>query len=206
MDLKETVRQILEQFQAIAHQLPQLVIQIDGKQIGAFLDKGNEYKIDDEKLQFIVKEIKNRYHGPVNSQVILNIIEDLEKDYYFNRMEMVFQKSPFSKPVNAVSYTHLDVYKRQPLGIWMAENLEKGKVAVIEGALGRGDSEAYTEGFKEGLSQNPNLEIVTTISAEWNRQKAYEAATNIITAHPDIVGLFVQNEDMTCLLYTSRCV
>ena len=47
------------------------------------------------------------------------------------------------------------------------------------------------------MSQNPNLEIVTTISAEWNRQKAYEAATNIITAHPDIVGLFVQNEDMT---------
>ncbi|QPM68028.1 sugar ABC transporter substrate-binding protein [Atribacter laminatus] len=85
----------------------------------------------------------------------------------------------------------------KPLGIWMAENLEKGKVAVIEGALGRGDAEAYTEGFKEGLSQNPNLEIVTTITAEWNRQKAYEAATNIITAHPDIVGLFVQNEDMT---------
>ncbi|MGI6750378.1 MAG: sugar ABC transporter substrate-binding protein [Atribacter sp.] len=85
----------------------------------------------------------------------------------------------------------------KPLGIWMAENLEKGKVAVIEGALGRGDAEAYTEGFKDGLSQNPNLEIVTTISAEWNRQKAYEAATNIITAHPDIVGLFVQNEDMT---------
>ena len=85
----------------------------------------------------------------------------------------------------------------KPLGIWMAENLEKGKVAVIEGALGRGDAEAYTEGFKDGLSQNPNLEIVTTISAEWNRQKAYEAATNIITAHPDIVGLFVQNEDST---------
>lgn len=85
----------------------------------------------------------------------------------------------------------------KPLGIWMANNLEKGKVAIIEGALGRGDAEAYTEGFKEGLSQNPNLEIVSTISAEWNRQKAYEAATNIITAHPDIVGLFVQNEDMT---------
>ncbi|NLJ37335.1 MAG: sugar ABC transporter substrate-binding protein, partial [Candidatus Atribacteria bacterium] len=62
----------------------------------------------------------------------------------------------------------------KPLGIWMANNLEKGKVAIIEGALGRGDAEAYTEGFKEGLSQNPNLEIVSTISAEWNRQKAYE--------------------------------
>lgn len=38
--------------------------------------------------------------------------------------------------------------------------------------------------------------MVTQISGEWNRQKAYEVATNIITAHPDLVGLFVQNEDM----------
>ncbi len=123
MDLKETVRQILEQFQAIAHQLPQLVIQIDGKQIGAFLDKGNEYKIDDEKLQFIVKEIKNRYHGPVNSQVILNIIEDLEKDYYFNRMEMVFQKSPFSKPVNVFFVLKGDLNAEQQKRVFLATDL-----------------------------------------------------------------------------------
>ncbi|MGC8777826.1 MAG: sugar ABC transporter substrate-binding protein, partial [Candidatus Caldatribacteriaceae bacterium] len=84
----------------------------------------------------------------------------------------------------------------RPLGEWMAENLEKGKVAIIEGTLGRGDAEAYSEGFKEGLAKNPNLTVVTQISAEWNRQKAYEAATNIITAHPDLAGLFVQNEDM----------
>jgi ribose transport system substrate-binding protein len=84
----------------------------------------------------------------------------------------------------------------RPLGEWMAENLSGGKVAIIEGTLGRGDAEAYSEGFKEGLSKNPNLTVVTQVSAEWNRQKAYEAATNIITAHPDLVGLFVQNEDM----------
>ncbi len=100
MDLKEVVRQMLEQFQAIAHQLPQLVIQIDGKQVGAFLDKGSEYKIDDEKRQFIIKEIQNRFHSPVNTQIILDMIEDLEKDYYLNRLERIIQKSPFSKPVN----------------------------------------------------------------------------------------------------------
>ncbi|MGQ9472629.1 MAG: sugar ABC transporter substrate-binding protein [Candidatus Caldatribacteriaceae bacterium] len=84
----------------------------------------------------------------------------------------------------------------RPLGEWMAENLASGKIAIIEGTLGRGDAEAYSEGFKEGLAKNPNLQVVTQVSAEWNRQKAYEAATNIITAHPDLVGLFVQNEDM----------
>jgi len=67
----------------------------------------------------------------------------------------------------------------KPLGIWMAENLEKGKVAVIEGALGRGDSEAYTEGFKEGLSQNPNLEneiidVITQGKSKDNRSLGKE--------------------------------
>ncbi|WP_438317528.1 sugar ABC transporter substrate-binding protein [Candidatus Caldatribacterium sp. SIUC1] len=84
----------------------------------------------------------------------------------------------------------------RPLGEWMAENIPSGKIAIIEGTLGRGDAEAYTEGFLEGLAKNPNLQVVAKVSAEWNRQKAYEAATNIITAHPDIVGMFVQNEDM----------
>ena len=123
MDLKEAVRQILEQFQAIAHQLPQLVIQIDGKQVGAFLNKGNEYKIDDEKLQFIVKEIKNRYHGPVNSQIILNIIEDLEKDYYFNRMEMVFQKSSFHKPVKVFFVWKGHLSEEQKKRVFLATDL-----------------------------------------------------------------------------------
>ena len=85
----------------------------------------------------------------------------------------------------------------RPLGEWMAENIPSGKIAIIEGTLGRGDAEAYTEGFLEGLAKNPNLQVVAKVSAEWNRQKAYEAAMNIITAHPDIVGMFVQNEDMT---------
>ncbi len=123
MDLKETVRQILERFQAIAYQLPQLVIQIDGKQVGAFLDKGSEYKIDDEKLQFIVKEIKNRYQRPVNNQVILNMIEDLEKDYYFNRMEAVIQKSPFHKPVNVFFVWKGHLSKEQQKRVLLATNL-----------------------------------------------------------------------------------
>ncbi|NLJ48833.1 MAG: hypothetical protein GX428_04485 [Candidatus Atribacteria bacterium] len=123
MDLKETVRQILERFQAIGHQLPQFVIQIDGKQVGAFFDKGNEYKIDDEKLQFIIKEIKNRYQRPVNNQVILNMIEDLEKDYYFNRLEAVIQKSPFSKPINVFFVWKGHLSKEQQKRVFFATDL-----------------------------------------------------------------------------------
>jgi len=84
----------------------------------------------------------------------------------------------------------------RPLGEYMATHVPGGKVAIIEGALGRGDAEAYSKGFKEGLKSNPQLEVVSQIAADWNRQKAYEAASAVITAHPDLVGMFVQNEDM----------
>jgi len=82
------------------------------------------------------------------------------------------------------------------LGEWTAVTVNEGKVAVIQGALGRGDAEAYTEGFVEGLSANPDLEVVAKPAADWNRQKAADATSDIINAHPDLQVLFVQNEDM----------
>jgi len=100
MDIEETVRQILGQFQAIAHELPQLVVQIDGKQVGAFLANGKEYKIDDEKRQKIIRKIQNQFRTPINSQLIMLLIDDLEKDFYLNRMEKIIQKNGYDLPVN----------------------------------------------------------------------------------------------------------
>jgi len=81
-------------------------------------------------------------------------------------------------------------------GEWLAANVPSGKVAIIQGQLGRGDAEAYTASFKEGLSANPDLEIVGEPSAEWARDKALTAMQDLLTAHPDLAGAFVHNEDM----------
>jgi ABC-type sugar transport system substrate-binding protein len=78
----------------------------------------------------------------------------------------------------------------------MAKNLDSGKVAIIEGQLGRGDAEAYTQGFMAGLKNNPKLQVVAKSPGDWNRQKAHDIASSFITAHPDLKGLFVANEDM----------
>ncbi|MEJ2288335.1 MAG: sugar ABC transporter substrate-binding protein [Deinococcales bacterium] len=83
-----------------------------------------------------------------------------------------------------------------PLGEWMASNVASGKIAIITGKLGRGDAEAYSEGFKKGLAANPDLTIVSEVPGDWNRQMAFDATQQILTAHPDLAGLFVQNEDM----------
>jgi len=123
MDLKETVRQILEQFQVIAHQLPQLVVQIDGKQVGIFLDKGKEYKMDDEKRLMIIKKIQNKYKIPINTQQALRLIEDLEKDYYLNRLEKTIRKSAFSSPVHVFFVWKGHLTEEQQKRVYLATEL-----------------------------------------------------------------------------------
>lgn len=81
-------------------------------------------------------------------------------------------------------------------GQWTAENVPSGEVAIIQGLLGRGDAEAYTEGFKKGLQQNASLQVVATVAADWDRGKAQAAMADILTAHPDLKAVFVMNEDM----------
>jgi ABC-type sugar transport system substrate-binding protein len=81
-------------------------------------------------------------------------------------------------------------------GEWLAANVPSGKIAIIQGALGRGDAEAYTQSFKEALAANPDLEIVGEPAGDWARDTALAAMQDLLTAHPDLAGVFVQNEDM----------
>jgi len=82
------------------------------------------------------------------------------------------------------------------VGIWMSKNLSSGKVAIITGLLGRGDAETYAQGFKDGVSSNSGISVVAQLPGDWNRQKAQNATQDLITAHPDLKGLYVENEDM----------
>jgi ribose transport system substrate-binding protein len=81
-------------------------------------------------------------------------------------------------------------------GEWLAANVPSGKVAIVQGALGRGDAEAYTASFKEALAANPDLEIVGEPTGGWVRDQALTVMQDLLTAHPDLAGAFVQNEDM----------
>jgi ribose transport system substrate-binding protein len=71
---------------------------------------------------------------------------------------------------------------------------DEGKIAII----------SYPEvtscilrvnGFKEHLKKNNSkLEIVTELSGKGNRNDGYAVATDILQAHPDIVGIFAIND------------
>jgi len=51
------------------------------------------------------------------------------------------------------------------------------------------------DGFKEHLKKNNStLEIVTELSGKGNRNDGYTVATDILQAHPEIVGIFAIND------------
>ena len=51
------------------------------------------------------------------------------------------------------------------------------------------------EGFRDYLAENASrLEIVTELNGRGNRNDGYTTATDILQAHPDIVGLFAIND------------
>ena len=71
---------------------------------------------------------------------------------------------------------------------------DKGKIALITfpevtSALSR------QNGFKDYLKENNSkLQIVTELSGKGNRNDSYAVATDILQAHPDIVGIFAVND------------
>ncbi|MEU4228606.1 substrate-binding domain-containing protein [Nonomuraea sp. NPDC026600] len=69
-----------------------------------------------------------------------------------------------------------------------------GDVAVVGGISGDVTSGARVEGFQQGIGTK--LKVVQTVAANWDRQTALTAATDLLRAHPDLKGFFVANDDM----------
>jgi ribose transport system substrate-binding protein len=80
-------------------------------------------------------------------------------------------------------------------GEYLAKALAgKGNVAIIgqptvTSVLDR------VQGFKEAIAKYPDIKIVADVNGEGVRDKAMQAASDILQAHPDLSGIFGINDD-----------
>ena len=86
-------------------------------------------------------------------------------------------------------------------GKMVAEDMLKympdgGKVAIIQGLAGAGQSEGRTNGAKDVFENTEGVELVSVQPGDWDRNKAYEITTDLIQAHPDLKGIFAVNDVM----------
>lgn len=80
---------------------------------------------------------------------------------------------------------------------YIAEKLpDGGPVAMVEGDPGSSNALNRGQGFKDGLTDHPNLELVASQTANWDQTKAQDIATAMLTANPDIKAFYVQNDGM----------
>ena len=85
----------------------------------------------------------------------------------------------------------------RPVGEAIGKLVPDGEYATITGKLGRGDAEAFAQSFKDGMKASGSKATdVADLAADWDRQKALDAATQIITAHPNVKAIYAANDDM----------
>ncbi len=71
---------------------------------------------------------------------------------------------------------------------------EEGKVAVIGFMPGSASTMEREDGFTEELRKYPRMRLVQMAFGMADRAKALAATENILSAHPDLAGLFADNE------------
>jgi len=81
---------------------------------------------------------------------------------------------------------------------YIVEKISKdgGKVAIIQGIPGAGQSEGRTAGAKKVFEDTNEIELVSIQPGNWDRNTAYNITRNLLQAHPDLKGIFSCNDVM----------
>jgi ABC-type sugar transport system substrate-binding protein len=70
-----------------------------------------------------------------------------------------------------------------------------GEVAHLKGISGASASRDRGQGFEQGLNSG-NIKVVATAVADFDRAKALNETTNLVQGHPEIKGIFAENDEM----------
>jgi ribose transport system substrate-binding protein len=73
---------------------------------------------------------------------------------------------------------------------------EKGSIIILQGQAGTSASRERGSGFTDQLKKYPNINVVASQTANFDRTEAVDVTTNLIQAHPDVVGIYAENDEM----------
>ncbi|MEV4113325.1 substrate-binding domain-containing protein [Nonomuraea sp. NPDC049695] len=72
----------------------------------------------------------------------------------------------------------------------------KGEVVVLEGTAGTSASRDRSRGFTAGIAAYPDIKVVAKQRADFHRGKGRQAMASLIQSHPNITGVFAENDEM----------
>lgn len=73
----------------------------------------------------------------------------------------------------------------------------KGKVVLIEGTAGNSTSTERVDGYLDAFAEYPEIELLDSQPADFNREKGMTVMENFLQRYPEIDGVASVNKDMT---------
>lgn len=71
-----------------------------------------------------------------------------------------------------------------------------GQVAILEGVRGHSTAEDRIDGYNDVLDKYPDIEVVASQTANYDRTQGMRVTENLITAHPDLDFIIASNDEM----------
>ncbi|MEU1037120.1 substrate-binding domain-containing protein [Streptomyces sp. NPDC005907] len=72
----------------------------------------------------------------------------------------------------------------------------RGTIVILQGQAGTSASRERGAGFAAGLKEHPGIKVVAKQPADFDRTKGLDVMTNMLQAHPDVQGVFAENDEM----------
>lgn len=106
-----------------------------------------------------------------------------------------------TRPSNAGDVVqHLDI-DNSFAGKLVAEELIKvldgnGKVAILEGIAGTPSAQARQQGFVDVIDTCEGIEIVSSLTANYNREEAAKVMEDVLQGNPELDAVYGHNDEM----------
>lgn len=163
---------------------------------------GQSHGSAEEQLQIVEGLIANKVDAiaivPSSSESLLTALKQAEeaKIPVINldtKLDAELLEGASIKPVSFIGTNNYDGAKLA--GEYALELLGgKGQVAILTGITGQQNATDRRNGFFDVV--DGKLEVVAEQSADWDIEKGYNAAQNIIQANPDLALIFAGNDNM----------
>jgi ribose transport system substrate-binding protein len=142
---------------------------------------------------FLTRQVDGLVYAATDAKVLAQVTQDAQSR---NVPVINIDSGTNPQPDNVPVFATDNVAAARKAADLLAEALGPGdhKVAFIPFQPGTVTNDQRTTGFKEGLAKHPNLKLVAEQSSNSDPITALSVTENILTANPDLDGIFAANE------------
>jgi ribose transport system substrate-binding protein len=142
---------------------------------------------------FLTREVDGLVYAATDAKVLAQVTQDAQSR---NVPVINIDSGTDPQPDNVPVFATDNVVAARKAADLLAEALGPGdhNVAFIPFQPATVTNDQRTTGFKEGLAKHPNLKLVAEQSSNSDPITALAVTENILTANPDLDGIFAANE------------